>query len=110
MLDGGVLGGDMTVVTGSIRWTGNLPDRADVAARGGAGVARGQTATTSRGVWWRVEAQNWLRLHKSTDPGPRHHFWWLFWPRGVTVVAQLARAATAGGARRADDGGSSTDL
>jgi hypothetical protein len=32
----------MTVVTGSIRWTGNLLDRADVVARGGAGVARGQ--------------------------------------------------------------------
>ena len=28
----------------------------------------------------------------------------------VTVVAQLARAATAGGARRANDGGSSTNL
>jgi hypothetical protein len=40
--DGGVLGGDMTVVTGSIRWTGNLPDRADVVARGDAGVARRQ--------------------------------------------------------------------
>jgi hypothetical protein len=39
--DGGVLGGDMTVVTGSIRWTGNLPDRADVAAGDGAAVARG---------------------------------------------------------------------
>jgi hypothetical protein len=37
----GVLGGDMTVVTGSIRWTSNLLDRADVVARGGAGVARG---------------------------------------------------------------------
>jgi hypothetical protein len=49
--DGGVLGGDMTVVIGSIRWTGNLPDRADVAARDGAAVARGQTATTSRGAW-----------------------------------------------------------
>jgi hypothetical protein len=34
----------------------------------------------------------------------------LFWPRGVTVVAQLARAATAGGAQWADDGGPSTDL
>jgi hypothetical protein len=39
--DGPVLGGEMTVVTGSIRWTGNLPDRADLAARGGAPVARG---------------------------------------------------------------------
>jgi hypothetical protein len=37
----GVLCGDLTVVTGSIRWTENLPDRADVAARGGATVARG---------------------------------------------------------------------
>jgi hypothetical protein len=34
--DEGVLGGDLTVVTGSIRWTGNLPIRADVVARGGA--------------------------------------------------------------------------
>ena len=34
--DGSVLGGDMTVVTGSVRWIGNLPDRANVAARGGA--------------------------------------------------------------------------
>ena len=54
MSDGGVLGGDLTVVTGSIRWTGNLLDRADVAARGGAGLARGQTPTTSRargGAW-----------------------------------------------------------
>ena len=41
MSDGGVLGGDLTVVTGSIRWTGNLLDRADVAARGGAAVACG---------------------------------------------------------------------
>jgi hypothetical protein len=40
--DEGVLGGDLTGVTGSVRWTGNLPDRADVVARGGAGVARGQ--------------------------------------------------------------------
>ena len=52
--DGGVLGGDLTVVTGSIRWTSNLPDRADVVARRGARLARGQTATTSRargGAW-----------------------------------------------------------
>jgi hypothetical protein len=49
--DEGVLGGDLTVVTGSIRWTGNLPVRADVVARGGAGAARGQMATTSRGAW-----------------------------------------------------------
>jgi hypothetical protein len=38
---GGVLGGDLTVVGGSVRWTGELSDRADVAARGGAVVARG---------------------------------------------------------------------
>jgi hypothetical protein len=108
--DGGVLGGDMTVVTGSIRWTGNLPNRADVVAHGGAGAACGQMATTSRDAWWRVESQNWLRLRRSTDPGLRHHFGWLFWPRGVTVVVQLARVATAGGAQWADDGGPSTDL
>jgi hypothetical protein len=40
--DGGVLGGDMTVVTGSIRCTGNLPYRADVVARGGAEATCGQ--------------------------------------------------------------------
>jgi hypothetical protein len=106
----GFLGGDLTIITRSITWTSNLPDKVDVAARGGAGVARGQTATTSRGAWWHVEAQNWLRLHRYTDPRSKHHFWWLFWLRGVMVVAQLARAATARGARRADDGGSSTDL
>ena len=39
--DGGVLGGDLTVVIGSIRWTGNILDRADVAAHGRAAVARG---------------------------------------------------------------------
>ena len=32
--DGGVLGGDLTVVTRSIRWIGNLLDRADMVARG----------------------------------------------------------------------------
>jgi hypothetical protein len=110
VLDEGVLGGDLTVVIGSIRWTDNLPVRVDVVARGCAGAARGQMATTSRGVWWRVESQNWLRLQRSIDPGLRHHFWWLFWPRGVTVVAQLARAATAKGAQWADDSGPSTDL
>jgi hypothetical protein len=47
----GVLGGDLTVVTGSIRWTGNLLVRADMVARVGAGAARGQMATTSRGAW-----------------------------------------------------------
>jgi hypothetical protein len=101
--DEGVLGRDLTVVTGSIRWTGNLPDQADVVARGG-------VWKMCRTFWGRMESQNWLRLHKSTDPEPRHHFWWLVWPRGVTVVAQLAWAATARGARRADDGGPSIDL
>jgi hypothetical protein len=47
----GVLGRDLTVVIESIRWTGNLPNRADVAARGGAETARGQMATTSKGAW-----------------------------------------------------------
>jgi hypothetical protein len=37
-----MLGGNLIVVAGSVRWTGNLPDRADVAARGGAEAARGQ--------------------------------------------------------------------
>jgi hypothetical protein len=32
-----------------------------------------------------VQHRNRLRLHRSTDPRPRHHFWWLFWPRGVSV-------------------------
>jgi hypothetical protein len=36
----------------------------------------------------RVQRRNRLRLHKSTDPRPRHHFWWFFWPRGVLVAAQ----------------------
>jgi hypothetical protein len=108
--DEGILCEDLTVVTGSIRWTENLPDRADVAARGGATVARGGAWKMCRTFWGRVESQNWLRLHRSTDPEPRHHFWWLFWPKGVTVVAQLARAATAGGARRADDSETSTYL
>jgi hypothetical protein len=29
-----------------------------------------------------VQCRNGLKSHKSTDPGPRHHFWWFFWPRG----------------------------
>ena len=65
MSDGGVLGGDLTVVTRSIRWTGNLLDRADVVACGGAGLARGQTATTSRGAWWR----NWFGQQLSEELG-----------------------------------------
>jgi hypothetical protein len=36
----------------------------------------------------RVQRQNRLRLHRSTDPGLRHHFWWFFWPRGVSVAAR----------------------
>jgi hypothetical protein len=48
--DEGVLGGDLTVVTRSIRWTENLPDRADVVARGGATVARGRCAEPSGGA------------------------------------------------------------
>jgi hypothetical protein len=40
--DGGILCEDLTGVTGSVRWTGNLPDQANVVARGGVGVARGQ--------------------------------------------------------------------
>jgi hypothetical protein len=43
--DGGVLGGDITVVGGSVRWTDELSDRADVAVRGGAVVARGKMDT-----------------------------------------------------------------
>jgi hypothetical protein len=57
-----------------------------------------------------VQRQNLLRLHRSIDMQSRHHFWWLFWPRGVTVASRLARAKIAEGAQRADDGGSSTDL
>jgi hypothetical protein len=26
-----------------------------------------------------------LRLHRSTDPRLRHHFWWFFWLRGVSM-------------------------
>jgi hypothetical protein len=36
----------------------------------------------------RVQSRNRLRLHRSTDPGLRHHFWWFFWPRGVSVAAR----------------------
>jgi hypothetical protein len=100
--DGGILGGDLTIVGGSVRWTGNLSDQVDLAARGACGKK-------DIIFWGRVESQNWLRLHKSTYLGLRHHFWWLFWPRRVTMVAQLAQAATAGGAQRADDGISSID-
>jgi hypothetical protein len=35
-----------------------------------------------------VQCRNRLRLHRSTDPGLRHHFWWFFWPRGVSVAAR----------------------
>ena len=59
MSDGGVLGGDLTVVTGSIRWTGNLFDRADVAVRGGAAVARGKTDRT---FWEHVRARGSSKL------------------------------------------------
>jgi hypothetical protein len=48
--DGGVLGGDLTVVGGSVWWTGELSDRADVAARGGAVVARGKMDRTFWGA------------------------------------------------------------
>jgi hypothetical protein len=40
---------DLTVIDGSVRWTGNLSDRADLAARGGAAVACGG-ATVARGA------------------------------------------------------------
>jgi hypothetical protein len=36
----------------------------------------------------RVQRRNRLRLHRSTDPGLRHHFWCFFWPRGVSVAAR----------------------
>jgi hypothetical protein len=36
----------------------------------------------------RVQRRNRLRLHRSTDPGLRHHFWWFLWPRGVSVAAR----------------------
>jgi hypothetical protein len=44
--DGGVLGGDLTVVGGSIRWTGNLFYRVDVAAHGGVAMAHGKKDRT----------------------------------------------------------------
>jgi hypothetical protein len=55
VFDGGVLGGNLTVVIGSVRWTGNLPDRDDVEARGGAKAARGkrQQLLAARGGAWR---------------------------------------------------------
>ena len=50
------------------------------------------------GPWWsgsnygtRVEARamlEGLRLHKSIDSGPIHHFWWFFWPKGVSVATR----------------------
>ena len=52
MSDGGVLGEDLTVVTGSIRWTGNLLDRADVAARG----------KTDKTYWGRMRARGSSKL------------------------------------------------
>ena len=55
--DGVVLGEDLTVVGGSIRWTCNLPDRADMVAHGGAAVARG-------GAW--KDGQNLLRVRGSS--------------------------------------------
>jgi hypothetical protein len=30
-----------------------------------------------RGAWERMQDQNDLKLHRSTDLGPRRHFWWL---------------------------------
>jgi hypothetical protein len=36
----------------------------------------------------RVQRRNGLKLHRSTDSGPRHHFWWFFWPRGVSVAVR----------------------
>jgi hypothetical protein len=46
--NGGILGKDMIVITGSIRWTGNLPDWADMAARGVAAVAHGARGMKDR--------------------------------------------------------------
>jgi hypothetical protein len=40
--NGGMLGGNLIVVAGSVRWTGNLPDRADMVARGGVEAVHGQ--------------------------------------------------------------------
>ena len=48
VFDRGVLGRDIIVVTRFVRWTGNLPNRADLAARGGA---------------WK-DGQNLLSAHK----------------------------------------------
>jgi hypothetical protein len=60
--DGSVLGRDMTIVTGYIKWTGNLPNRADVAARGGAPVARGGVWKMCRTFWGCVMARGILEL------------------------------------------------
>jgi hypothetical protein len=35
-----------------------------------------------------VQRRNRLRLHRSTNLGLRHHFWWFLWPRGVSVAAR----------------------
>jgi hypothetical protein len=112
-VDGGVLGEDLTVVDGSVRWTGNLSDWADLAGCGGAAVVRGVRGKKDKTFWGRVRARGSSELVEIAQihlSRLRHHFWWLFWPRWVTMVAQLARAATAGRAWRANDGGSSTNL
>jgi hypothetical protein len=59
--DGGVLSRDLIVVVGSVRWTGNLSDQANVAARGGAVVARGKTDIT---FWRHVMAHGISELAK----------------------------------------------
>ena len=56
--DGGMLGGDLTVVCGSVRWTGKLFYRANVAACGAA-MARGKTNIT---FWGHVRARGSLEL------------------------------------------------
>jgi hypothetical protein len=70
---GGMLGRDLTVIGGSVRLTGNLPDWADVVAHEGAVAVRGQRGSTfQRRVWVR---QSIFRgaLDRSR----------LFWPRSI---------------------------
>jgi hypothetical protein len=101
--DGGVLGGDLTVVGGSVRWTGELSDRADVVAHGGS-WKDGQNLLVARGISKLAEIS---QIHRNKAEKP---LLVVILAERVTVVARLARAVTTGGARRADDGGSSTDL
>ena len=55
------------------------------------GEERGGVWRSSNNCGMSMEARampEGLRLHRSTDPRPRHHFWWFFWPRAETVTTR----------------------